>query len=575
LNAFDGQVRNEHEMVQLCAAVVRACSGDYDLNFRGCRWHKGDQALPFYPAHLYPLWETDDFVSFRGAADGISLRLTASNAALHLRLMPEGAVENALFDLLEQFRVEALAPAEMPGMIQNLRHCHERWSLRVHHSGVTETARGILLYTVIQICRARVTGQQVVEETEDLLEVTRATLSPLIGRDLACLRRRRNDQEGYAEHARSIARKVATMLEPAEGPVEGKLEHNEREDSVHAILLRMIGNEGHEAAEKTSAGLSGRGVAADESQPGYRVFTTAYDQECKVSSLVRGEVLADHRKQLDFRIARQGVNVTLLARELQQLLATPAQVGWDIDQEEGRVDGRRLAQLVATPAEARVFRMERAEPGIDCAVTFLVDCSGSMKENSESVAMLVDVFARALELAGASAAILGFTTRAWNGGRAIRDWAQAGKPGSPGRLNERLHLVFKDPDETYRKSRPDIAALLKNDLFREGFDGEGLHWACEKLVRRAERQKIILVISDGSPMDTATHLHNGGGYLDRHLRDVVRTWEHTANLHVLGLCVAQAPSPYYRQSHILELPPATGNRVFRDIVTLIGTKLRC
>ena len=561
------RARHEQQVAELCAAMVRAFSGEVDLHFRGQRLHRGREPLPWFAPHLHPSPETDDFTSFRGAADGLALRLTASDTALHLSLRPQEQVEGMVFELLEQFRVEALAPETMPGMLRNLRHRHEQWSLAFHHSGLTDSARGILLYTVAQICRARVTGQQVVEETEDLLELTRAALAPLLGHDLAGLRRHRTDQAAYAVHALSIARTVADMLHSADDEAEDPHEGNE---DPRRSVFSLVADMDQEIVERFTSAVSGRSALLDDADGAYRIFTTAYDRQHDAASLARQELLAEYRERLDRRIAGQGVNIARLARELRALLAVPTRDGWDGDQEEGRIDGRRLAQLVASPTERRLFRTERLEPVADCMVSFLIDCSGSMKEHSESVAMLVDVLARALEQAGVTSEILGFTTGAWNGGRAQRDWIRAGKPAHPGRLNERCHLVFKAAETPWRRARPAIAALLKDDLFREGFDGEAVDWACARLLARTEERKLLLVISDGSPMDSATHLANDAHYLDHHLRDVVDRCKQAGGVEIVGVGVGLDLSPYYSRSHVLDLAASTGNQIFREITGLIA-----
>lgn len=418
-SAMQRKVRQEELVAELCAGVVRAFSGERDLHFRGRRLHRGRVALPWFAPHLHPLPDTDDFASFRGVADGLALRLTESNAALHDSLRPEEPVERMLFEMLEQFRAEAMAPEVMAGMRRNLRHRHEQWSLAFHHSGLTDTARGLLLYAVAQICRARVSGQQVVEDTEDMLEATRFALAPLIGYALAGLRRDRTDQTAYAVHALAIARTVAAMLhEAGEESAAARDPHVDDKRSVFSLVTDMD----REIIERFTTAESGRSAVLDEAGGSYRVFTSAYDREQDAATLARKEVLAEHRDKLDRRIAAQGVNIARLARELRTLLAEPERDGWSGGQEEGLIDGRRLAQLVASPTERRLFRTERMEPVADCLVTFLIDCSGSMKEHAESVAMMVDVFARALEQAGVTSEVLGFTTGAWNGGRPQREW---------------------------------------------------------------------------------------------------------------------------------------------------------
>ncbi len=563
------RARLQQQVEELCAAAIRALSGESDLHFRSRRLHRGGRALPLYAAHLHPRLGKDDMRSFRGAADGLALRLLRSDAALHRRLCPTEPVLRLLFDLLEQLRVESLVPEGMPGVSHNLRHRFEAWSLGFHHAGQTESARGLLIYTLLQVCRSRLTGDAVVEETEDLLESTRAAITPLIGSALGGLKRERADQAGYARHALAIAQQMAAMLleggaEPAAAPPSGA----DPDDDRGAFALVMELDSQRDAAQASAA--AGRSRVPDADSRAYRVYTSAYDRERVARTGMRAQTLLEHRARLDSRIASQGVNLHRLARELRALFARPARAGWDDAQEEGRVDGRRLAGLIASPAERRLFRAERSEPRADAVVTFLIDCSGSMRAHVESVAMLVDVFVRALEQAGVTSEVLGYSTGAWNGGRATRDWQRAGRPPNPGRLNERLHLVFKDADTPWRHARTGIAALLEAGLFREGLDGEALDWACERLLARGEERKVVLALSDGSPMDSATALANDPQYLDQHLRDVAGRHERTGHLQLHGLGVGLDLSPYYANSRVLDLDLASGHRPFAELIELIA-----
>lgn len=569
------QQRARHQQVveELCAAAIRALAGDAELHFRSRRLHRGRRALPLYAPHLHPSLETDDFASFRGAADGLALRLRHSDAALHERLRPDEPVERLVFELLEQIRAEALVPPGMPGVASNLRHRYEAWSRSFHHSGLTDTARGLLLYTVAQICRARVTNEPVLDETEDSMEATRAALSPLIGHALAGLRRERHDQAAYAVHALAIARTIAQMLHGDGAESAGERRAGDEADAEHAAFSLLMDLDA-QVSERFTSAVSGRSRVLEESADGYRVFTTAYDREQHAAALVRPELLREYRETLDARIAGQGVNGARLARELRALLAQPAHDGWDSAQEEGRIDGRRIAQLISSPTERRLFRSERVEPLADCVVSWLIDCSGSMKEHIESVAMIVDVFVRALEQAGVASEILGFTTGAWNGGRALRDWQRAGRPPHPGRLNEQCHLVFKDADTSWRRARAPIAALLKADLFREGIDGEAVRWAHRRLRDRPEGRKLLLVVSDGSPMDSATHLANDAHYLDQHLVQELQRIEQAGDVQVFGVGVGLDLSPYYSASLVLDLAGATGNQLFRELLEMIAGRHR-
>lgn len=562
--------RHQQRIDDLCAASIRALSDDEALHFRGRRLYRGAQALPPFAPHLSPTPEVDDFGSFRGSADAMALRLRCSDAELHRSLRPTEPLPRMLFEMLEQFRVEALAPSDMPGMVHNLRHRFETWSMAFHHSGLTETAKGILLYTVAQICRSRVTAQPVVEATEDYIEATRMAIAPSLGHALAGLRRTRDDQAAYARLALDIAQTVAALLlahdeddEPADAASDTEAEDK---PSLFNLWMDFDGD----VDEGFSTASSGSSRLLEGSDNAYRIFTSAYDTEVQAASLVRTALLQEYRERLDQRIEKQGIQVARLARDLQAILATPLRDGWKGDQEEGYIDGRQLSQLIVSPSERRLFRVEQHAPVSDCEVSFLIDCSGSMREHIEAVAALVDVMVRALDQIGVATEVLGFTTNTWNGGRTQRDWMRAGRPAHPGRLNEACHMVFKDGDTSWRRARQSMAALLKADLFREGIDGEAVDWAAQRLVARRDGRRLLLVISDGSPTDGATALANDVHYLDHHLFEVVARLQAQGEVEVYGVGVGLDLSPYYRQCRAFDLSASVTNEIFREIVAMIA-----
>ncbi|MEX3846852.1 cobaltochelatase CobT-related protein [Paraburkholderia sp. BR10882] len=545
-------VRTALRRESLCAAAVRALTGDAALHYRGGRLCRESRPLPLYAPHLRSNVYEDEFASLRGAADAAAQRLRHSDAALHRLLAPEAPTERLLFDLFEQVRCEAQLPPGMPGLAHNLRHRFETWSRAYCRAGLTEGHLGILLYTVAQIVWSRVSGWPVLDETEDLIEATRAGIVPAIGVQLAGLRATRADQRAYAEHARELARRVATMLDDARAANAGDDADEARapDDALTSFSLWVDFDE--TSVELPALAPTGVSRVLAEAANGYRAYTTQYDREIRPATRVREALLREYRERLDERIAACGINVARLARALQTAIAVPQRDGWLFGEEDGRIDGRRLAQVVSSPAERRVFRRERFEPRSDCVVGFLIDCSGSMKAHIEPVAMMVDLLARACEQAGIATEVLGFTTLAWNGGRARADWLAGARPPHPGRLNETCHMVFKSADESWRRARPAIAALLKADLFREGVDGEAVEWACARLAGRAEARRILVPISDGSPMDTATAQTNDAFYLDNHLKEVVARHEAMRDVDVIGLGVGLDLSPYYRHCVALD-----------------------
>ena len=572
-DAAVARARLQQQREELCVAAIRALAMERDLHFRGRRLHRGAARLPHFAPHLHPTLERDDLGSFRGAADGLALRLRHSDAAMHASHLPEDAAERLVFDLLEQFRCESLADSAHAGVQHNLRHRFEAWSAEFHESGLTETVRGLLLYTLAQVARARITAQPVVQETEDLIESMRYALAPQIGMLLAGLRRERHDQAAFTPHALALARQVAEMLrngaEDGEGPGR-PAERDNRPAPTFALLLDPDAEQTGTVAEVET----GNSRVLAESADGYRVYTRAFDVEEHAASLLRAPVLAAHRERLDARVAAQGVNLSRLSRALQTLLAEPNEDGWDGAQEQGRIDGRRLAQLVAVPTERRLFRSERRVPLCDGALTVLVDCSGSMKAHAESVAMLAESLLRAAEAVGVRTELLGFSTGAWHGGRAVRQWQRDGRPAHPGRVAETLHLVFKDADQTWRQARRGVAAMLEPTLFREGVDGEAVDWACRRLREQSVRHRLLLVVSDGCPMEGATQLANDAFYLDHHLREVVARQEALGDVAIFGVGVGLDLSPYYGRCQALDLSTPPGNGVFNELLQLLAGRRR-
>ncbi len=565
------QARRQQRIEELCAASLRAMTGDAALHYRGRRLYQGEKRLPTHAPHLRIDPAQDDFTDCRAAADGMALRLLHSDAALHRQYGPEDPVERLVFELLEQLRVETFAPTDMPGMLANLQQRFERWSRAFHRSGVTEGSIGLLLYTVAQMCWSRLHARPVLEETEDFIEGTRASLVGQLGSALAGLRRHRHEQATYLPHALTIARIVGERVRAERVAAKrDDQEAGQEEESANAFALLLDFDEGDGDDNFIAAATSGRSKVFEDAAQSYRVFTTRFDREVAAGSLVRYALLREYRERLDQATREQAINLPRLARRLGSVLWEPRPSGWMFGEEEGRIDGRRLAQLVSSPTERRLFYREQVKLGTDCMVSLLIDCSGSMKHHILPVAMVAESLLRALEMIGASTELVGFTTGAWNGGRAYQAWIRGGRPRSPGRLNEVCHMVFKEAGCSWRRARTDISALLKPDLFREGIDGEAVDWACERLLARPETRRILIVISDGCPADSATNLANDTYYLDNHLKEVVARRTREGQVEVLGLGVGLDLSPFYRRCLATDMAQALDTHLFDEIVELIG-----
>jgi cobaltochelatase CobT len=570
MSAEQAEIRRQQRLQELCAATLRALTGDPSLHQRGQRWFRGGQPLAIGAPHLRVDAAHDSFDSLRGASDGLAMRLAGSDAALYRAGLPQHPVQRLVFEWLEQYRCEALAP--LAGVRLNLQRRHAAWTDAFLHSRLTESVSGLLLFTLAQVARSRLTGEPLPEALEDMMEGTRMSLAPAIGTDLAGLRRSLHDQRVFAGHALAIARHIASLVDEVPAAAEERGKGRATREAQPSFALWIDPPDDGPGPGREQAGDGAR--AAFAGPTAYRIFSTAYDREQRADTGIRPAQLREWREQLDKRIAAQGYNLPRLARELRAVLARPATDGWDTAQEEGHIDGRRLALLVASPTELRLFRQPHQRPVADAAVSLLIDCSGSMKPHAESLAALCDTTLRALELAGAGAELLGFTTGAWNGGRARRDWQRAGQAPHSGRLNERLHLVFKDAQTPWRRARSAIAALLRTEAYREGIDGEAVDWACERLLAQDAARRILVVITDGCPMDTATQQANGPGLLDEHLREVVMRREARGEVQIVALGVGLDPSPWYRHHRVMETDGVAGHSSFSDLLALLRRQER-
>ncbi|NKQ52386.1 cobalt chelatase [Amycolatopsis sp. K13G38] len=500
-----GTARATHRVDAVRATTVRALGRDREVCFRGGRPYRGAVPMTMLAPHVRV--EAEQRCCLRGAADGLALRIRLSDTAVHLRHRPDGDVARLVFDQLEQFRVESLVPRGFAGVAGNVRHRVEHWLLGMDGGGLTHTEAGLLLHSVAAMTWSHLTGCPLPGPVEESIEPVRAALAAEFGPRTAHLRRLRSEQGRFAIKAAEFATGIACLLGDP-----GKPSGRARSAGQRA-LSDLLGGADAEGTGVPAAVGGGHGAAANA----YRIFTTVHDRERAVVDLVRPAQQREFRRRLDELGRRARINRPKLLRELAGALLSPTEDGWTHGLDSGHVDGRRLATLIASPGETRIFRDAAVSRTADVSVTFLLDCSGSMKRHIPLTAVLVDALARALDEIGATTEVLGFSTAGWDGGRSRREWTRAGRPGNPGRLNDRLHLIFKSADASWRHARRGIAGLFKQDLFREGLGGEALRWATRRARAHGTGRSVVVFISDGSPSDSASAALNPDGFLDADL----------------------------------------------------------
>ncbi|MFT5607012.1 MAG: cobaltochelatase CobT [Parvicella sp.] len=565
-------VTNEHlrrrRLERHCAASIRAIVGKSRVEYRQQRLFEQGAPVNFYSPLLAVDASTDALAKVRGVTDSMALRLSYSDRALHRSKLPEDDdVARLVFDTLEQLRTEALVPAIYVGVRKNMQDAFERWCGQCRADTLLENELGELIYGVTHIVRSRLIKQVTDPEIELALEHVRYKLAPLIGKDLLKLRTHLQDQSEYSVYALNIANTISELAAEATGSLD------ENNAAVVRIRLPMPPSDDRDDRYQESAGRVGEGAfaVADEFGELYQVFTTDYDREITGEKMYRVAQRETLRRELDTLIKAQAISIPRLAQRLKRLFAISHLAGWDFGEDEGFIDGRRLSQLVSNPANHRIFKKEKSSPHCDTVLTFLVDTSGSMKrQRYDTVAVLVDIYCRALELAGVKTEILGFSTDGWSGGESLKAWKKAGAPDNPGRLNDRLHIVYKDADTPWRRSRMGISSMLHTSHYREGLDGEAMQWACERLANREESRKCVVMISDGAPMDSATGQTNGEEYLHHHLLRVVHQWSRRRDFSIAAIGIDLDMEYFFNNALSVDLAGNLGIKAFKALEILFS-----
>lgn len=520
----------------------------------------------------------------RGYADSFALRLRHHNEALHNRHAPAEPMARACYDAVETVRYEALGSRDYAGMRDNLeasllaRIGGDPIARAVQPGDVpVQTALALML-------RERLTGQPVPDVAAVGVTLLREWIEARAGADFDALAASITDQKAFQaltldmlQHL-ELTRAEQAEPEPDEAEDDSGEEDAEQEDdgdqspaedqpSEMAMEPSEGGDERDGDTESDLDSEMGEAEEGDEGEEGmlpvrpnrpwtdlpanfdYKVFTEQFDEVVGASELCDEEELTRLRAYLDAQLkGLQGV-VTRLANRLQRRLMAQQNRSWDFDQEEGMLDAARLARVVVSPGHSLSYKIERDVEFKDTVVTLLIDNSGSMRGRPISIAAIsADVLARTLERCGVKTEILGFTTRAWKGGQSRESWLANGKPAHPGRLNDLRHIVYKKADEPWRRARRNLGLMMREGLLKENIDGEALLWAHTRLLARPEDRRILMVISDGAPVDDSTLSVNNAGYLETHLRKVIDWIERQSPVQLVAIGIGHDVTRYYRRA---------------------------
>ena len=555
-----------------------------------------------------------DVAALRGAADAVALRLRHHDDAVHNRLMPTGDAARSAFEALEQARCEAIGARAMPGVAANLGAALDERYRRNGLDRVTQRDDVPLPEVMRRLAREILTGQAPPPSARQAVELWRPWVDERIGKTIDSLTELVGDQHAYAREVRRLLSQldmeVGADPEPEETEDEENADEADEQDANDGqarggeepsgeteSLSSETAGEGDadammEAGVDEAAGDMTEGAGTEEpgapgrpwrsenrrndlDEHGYKAFTTEFDEVVGADDLCDGDELARLRHLLDQQLQHlQGV-ISRLANRLQRRLLAKQTRAWEFDLEEGMLDAARLARVVVNPVLPLSFKHEKETDFRDTVVTLLIDNSGSMRGRPITIAaMSADILARTLERCGVKVEILGFTTRAWKGGQSRERWIASGKPANPGRLNDLRHIVYKGADTPWRRARKNLGLMLREGVLKENIDGEALMWAYNRLLARAEQRRILMVISDGAPVDDSTLSVNAGNYLERHLRQVIEWIETRTPVELIAVGIGHDVTRYYRRAVTIVDAEQLGGTMMEKLAELFDEDAR-
>jgi cobaltochelatase CobT len=525
----------------------------------------------------------------RGLADSFALRLANHDEGIHSRYRPEGRNARAIFEAIEQARVEAIGARAMPGMASNLGAMLDDRYQKRSFANAAERKDAPLEEALALLVRERLTGTRPPRHARQLVELWRPWIEEKASGRLDHLIDALHDQGTFARMIRDVIASLDMADELGQDPddrdtnddqddedadagerTEESDDAEDEPDSAPGEDMEQGPSESDETVEdeaesdgKESADDSDSEQSPDADEPWrpqlsfagqgnddfYRVHTNQFDETINAEELCDSDELTRLRNYLDKQLTSlQGV-VARLANRLQRRLMAQQNRSWEFDLDEGLLDAARLSRVVTDPLHPLSFKVEKDMRFRDTVVTLLLDNSGSMRGRPITVAATcADILARTLERCGVKVEILGFTTRAWKGGQSREKWLAAGKPASPGRLNDLRHIIYKSAESPWRRSRRNLGLMMREGLLKENIDGEALIWAHNRLLSRSEQRRILMVISDGAPVDDSTLSVNSGNYLERHLRQVISDIETRSPVELIAIGIGHDVTRYYRRA---------------------------
>ena len=583
------------------SSAVKVISEKFDIEIKfgnNISSKKDSLTLP----EVASLKKLQDFTNFRALADSEALKLKYTDNKTFNENEPKGTIAKALYSIAEKIRYEKIGSEKLKGVKNNIIQCYEnKFKGRKIDEIKTEAdvpiteAFELYLRSYFFNIKQNNTTKKVLSYWKDLFDKK--------------LKKNLNELNGYVENQAEFNRIIAELIDNLEfedSDCKEKEEENETtednpssegtndennstdeeqnqqaDDSLSAIdndIDSLIENDSLNQDETDEAEGNPSTIKIKQKnllKNKYKIFTNEYDEIAEAKDLENENEITRLRKNLDQQLTNLQNIVTKLANKLQRLLLAKQNRSWEFDLEEGMLDSSKLSRVIINPLHALSYKNEKETEFKDTVVTLLIDNSGSMRGRPISVAAIcADILSRTLERCSVKVEILGFTTKNWKGGKSREKWNVNNKPANPGRLNDLRHIIYKSADEPWRQSKKNLGLMLKEGLLKENIDGEALLWAFKRITKRKEERKILMIISDGAPVDDSTLSVNSGDYLEKHLKQTVKWIEDNSNVEILAVGIGHDVTRYYKKAIKIADVQELGDVMINQLTKLFSEKTR-
>ncbi len=592
---MDEQELLKEKFKSAVSSTVKAISGNFDLKIQFGGSQSSQENSLSLPEIGY-LKKLQDFTNLRAFADSEALKIKYTDKKIYLENEPKGAMSKSLYAIAEKIRYERIGANKLKGVKNNITQCYEnKFKNKKAEEIKTESdvpiteAFELYLRSYFFNIKQNYATKKVLSYWKDLFDKNvKKKLKELDG----CIKNQNefsklvtdiindldfedpNTKEKEEEKETSKENSSQTEKDSKENNAPQKDKNSDSDTSVLDNNLESI-NEGEDSSQKET---DGEPILIKDSQKKifkekYKVFTNMYDEAKNAEDLEKDEEITRLRRSLDQQLTHLQNLVAKLANKLQRQLLAKQNRSWEFDLEEGLLDSSKLSRVIIDPFHSLSYKMEKETKFKDTIVTLLIDNSGSMRGRPISVAAIcADILSRTLERCSVKVEILGFTTKNWKGGKSREKWNSENKPINPGRLNDLRHIIYKSADKPWRQSKKNLGLMLKEGLLKENIDGEALLWAFKRIAIRKEERKILMVISDGAPVDDSTLSVNSGDYLEKHLKQTVKWIEENSNIEILAIGIGHDVTRYYKKAIKITDVQELGDVMINQLTKLFSEK---